>query len=349
MANARFFTRTPATQNSKQATALSFINIGGEQFHALAVTLIDNLKNTSRMNEEILKKILERFFAYYPKFKSQQAYLTPAERMSKLISGPRTSEIVECMAFVLRQFAVDELYTHPLNYREAFDGLAASTPKDFLRQPTTVLPASVLNALAQSLGLTITLSFTEHDKELRMRTIYTDSSNSTANIQLVIQVQGNQYFPGVKNKAEFTYVGQLAINPPEPAENIHNKTETIADMVALIATDNTRLLHSYMQWRQNLLTMIDGNELTTARLMGAYIEFALPTNGVLADKTEFFAKLTQSEKIPINAQSLKGSNKQLNELLASSLAAMISTGEVEVDQLFDRLEVQSIQPTSPAA
>lgn len=347
MARTGFFTSTPATQ-SKQVAPLNFINIGGEQFHALAVALIDDLKNTSRTNEVLLKKVLERFFAYYPKFKQQQAYLTPVERMGMLLSGARKSEIVECMAFVLRQIAVDEIYAHPLNYRETFDGLAATTSKEFLRQSTTVLPASVLRALTQSLGINITLSFTEHGKELRHRQIYTDNLN-TAKTQLVIQVQGEHYFPGVKNKADFVYVGQLAINPPEPAENIHDKTGTIADIVALIAADNKRLLQSYVQWRQNLLTMVEGKELTTSKLMDLYIEFLPETTGVLADTTAFFSKLTQSEKSPVIVEPIKGSLKQVNELLASSLAGWISTSKVEVDQLFDRAEVDTLRNISPAA
>lgn len=349
MSRPGFFPRTPASQSSKQAPVLNFINTGGEQFHALAVALLDNLKNVPRGNDAPLKKILERFFAYYPQFKPQQAYLTPTERMGMLISGPRKSETVECMSFVLRQLVVDEIYAHPLNYREAFDGLEETTSKDFLRQPTTILPVTVLNALANSLGITLTLAFTEHGKELRRRQVYTDSSVNTAKIELAIQVQGDQYFPGVTNSADFVYVGRLAINRPIPAENIHDKTGTIADTVGLIAADNTRLLQTYAQWRQNLLTMLAGKELTTARLISLYIAFLPSKNGVLGDTTEFFAKLTQSAKNPVAAAPLKGSADQINELLASSLAGWISTNKVEVDQLFDSTVAPSIHTTSPAA
>lgn len=347
MTRTGFFIKPPVVQNSKQGTALSFINIGGEQFHALAVALMDNLKTVHRVNETFLKIILERFLAYYPKFKSPQPYLTPTERMGMLLNGPRKSEIVECLAFVLRQLVVDEIYAHPLNYREAFDGLDVTTAKDFLRNPSTGLPSSVLSALTRALGITIVLSFTEHGKELRRREIYTDSSANTPHLELVIQVQGENYFPGVLNKADFAYVGQLAINPPEPVESINEKIGTIADLVAVIATDNKRLLHSYTQWRQNLLTMVEGKELTTSSLMDFYIEFLPSTQGVLADTTEFFAKLTQSVKVPVTAESFSGSNRQVNELLASSLAGWISTSKIKADQLFERIEALSGQtPTS---
>lgn len=151
----------------------SFINVGNEQFHAVAVSLIDSLQNGAhRGNDATLKKILERFYQHYPKYISNQPYLTIPERMGMLLHNSRKSELVECMAYVLRQLTVDELYTHPLMYREVFDGLTAETPKSYLRNPEVKLPPSALNALAHSLGITVTLSFKEPGKELRKREIY---------------------------------------------------------------------------------------------------------------------------------------------------------------------------------
>jgi hypothetical protein len=346
--HAGFF--SPAQPSSIQtATELSFINVGGELFHALAVALIDSIRNAPHVHETTLKTILDRFFDYYPKFKAQLPYLTPAERMGMLINGPRKSEKVECMAFVLRQLVVDEIYAHPLNYREAFDGLDATTSKGFLREPTTILPSSVLGALAQSLGLTITLSFTEHGKEIRKRDVFTDSSTQASKLELELQVQGEHYFPGVENKADFAYVGQLAISPPEPVVDANDNMGTIAPMVALIEADNKRLLQIFLQWRENFLTMIKSKELTTASLMNFYIKFLPTIRGGIADTTAFFSKLTHAAEIPVTVESFSGTNKQIDELLASSLAGWISTNKIEVEQLFERVEVESSQSASPAA
>ncbi|MDP2363494.1 MAG: hypothetical protein Q8M94_06955, partial [Ignavibacteria bacterium] len=322
---------------------------GGEQFHALAVALIDSIRSAPRVNDATLKTLLERFFDYYPKFKAQLPYLTPTERMGMLINGPRKSEKVECMAFVLRQLVVDEIYANPLNYREAFDGLDATTPKGFLRKPSTVLPPSVLGALAQSLGITITLSFTEHGKEIRKRDVFTDSADKTSKLGLILQVQGEHYFPGVENKADFAYVGQLAISPPEPVVEGNKNTGTIAPIISLIETDNKRLLQSFLQWRENFLTMVKGKELTTSSLIDFYIEFLPTIKGVIADTTAFFSKLTHAAETPVSVKPFGGPNKQIDELLASSLAGWISTNKVDVDQLFERIEAQSSQTTSPAA
>lgn len=162
----------------KPRAEYSFINVGTEQFHAVAVALIDSLQNTSqRGNETTLKKILERFYQHFPKYISNQPYLTLPERMGMLLNSSRKSELVECMAYVLRQLAVDELYTHPLMYRDVFAGLSAETPKSYLRDPTVKLPASALNALAHNLGINITLSFKELGKELRKKKYMMEKHN----------------------------------------------------------------------------------------------------------------------------------------------------------------------------
>ncbi|MGL5741600.1 MAG: transposase [Legionella sp.] len=169
-----FFTnKTLSHQGAKPSDEYTFIDVGSDQFHAAAVALIDALQSSAqRGNEVVLKKILERFYQHFPKYISNQPYLTLPERMGILLNSSRKSELVECMAYVLRQLAVDELYTHPLKYREIFDGLSAETPKSYLRDPQVELPASALNALAHALGMDITLSFKELGKELRKREVY---------------------------------------------------------------------------------------------------------------------------------------------------------------------------------
>ncbi len=345
MTHTGFFTRTPATQ----ARTPQFINFGKNPFLAVAGAFIDAITNGSRINDATLKTVLERFFLYYPKFKSSQPYLTPAERMSFLINGARKSEIVECKAFVLRQITIDEIYANPLNYKEVFEGLVPSTSNGYLRDPNVLMPVSALRALTQSLAITLTLSHVEHGKELRMKEIYTNSAINTPKLELVLQVQGEQCFPKVKNKADFAYVGQLAINPPKPVENENEKAGTIADKVALIAEDNKRLLQSYLQWRKNLLTMLDDNELTTADLVDSYVKFLPIKNNLGFSPAALFAKLTQSTTIPVTVDGPINRSKQIDELLAGSLAGWISMNIIDADQLFEHLDHSASSAAASAA
>lgn len=158
-------------------------------------------------------------------------------------------------------------------------------------------------------------------------------------INLVIQVQGDgQYFPAVKDKAGFAYVGQLAITAPKPIENTKEQGETLSDIIGLIAEDNKQLLQSYEQWRKTILSMVVAGELTSEQLMGLYITF-LPTqsNG----STISPSALEQSKGKPDIAGAPQEREQQTIELLASALSGWISTNQVEPDSLFDQIESQS--------
>ncbi len=155
-------------------------------------------------------------------------------------------------------------------------------------------------------------------------------------INLVIQVQGDQYFPAVKHKADFAYVGQLAINAPKPIENTKEQGETLSDIMTLIAEDNKQLLQSYEQWRKTILSMVVAGELTLEQLMGLYITF-LPAQ---TNNTISFA-LEQSNRKPVIAGIPQEREQQTIELLVNALASWISTKQVEPDSLFDQIENQS--------
>ncbi|KTD44920.1 hypothetical protein [Legionella quateirensis] len=340
-----FFDRAPAKHDKKQASSEdTFINVGGKQFQALAVAFIDYFKHSTRVNDYTLKKILERFYAHYPKFISNQAYLNPTDRMGILINSARKSEVVECLAYVLHQITIDEVYAHPLNYREAFDGLDVHTSKAFLRQPGTTVPSSVLRALSQALGITIVLFFTEHGKELRLRTIYSNGAPNMFKVELFLQVNEGNYFPRVKNEADYAYVGQLAIKPPEPVVNDERNKGTIAEMLDQIKTDNKQILRTYNQWRQNLL--MEG--LTREDLITLYIKFLPLQSSIIPDPKLFFSKLTAPEGKVVKVEEI--SNEQyVNEELAGTLAEWISINQVDPDLLLDYMDKPGMRTASPAA
>lgn len=343
-----FFDRAPALKERKTANAShTFINVGKEQFHVAAVALIDGVKHTPRVNDAVLKKILERFYSSFPKYIAHQAYLTPNERMSMLINSGRKSEVVACMAYVLRQLVVDEIYANPLKYRDAFDDLNKDTSKGFLRQSDSLLFASVFaRALSQVLNATLSLSFVEHGKELRQHVTYGNDSANASKFELFLQVQGNDYYPAVKSESDYAFVGQLAVKQPQPVELTMQENDTIADMLDLIVTDNQRLLRVYSQWRQNILTMVQADNVSSADLINVYIK-NLPYNPDGAETSRLFAKISKTEARPVTP-GLLNKSKQINELLASTLAGWISTEQVDPDVLFEQIEKSTARTVSSA-
>ena len=310
----------------------SIINIGNEQFHAVAVALIDSLQ-TTRVNDEALKKILKGFSKHFPTYMIDQQFETVFGRMKTLLDRNRKSELVECMAYILRQLTVDELYASPLKYRKIFDDLSKETPKSYLRNPETKLPARALNALAHALGITIILSFKEHREELRMREIYTGGVQSTPfNSSLTIQVQGGEhYFPRVKHERDFAYVGKLPVSPPVP-KNENQQEGTLAEIITLIDQDNNRLLQSYDKWIINISSQIRAGELTYEQLINLYTTF-YPKKPASFSVSE----LAQSSIQPVMATVPIKQEEQVVEWLVSRLADWLSTEQIPED-LFDQVK-----------
>jgi len=338
-----FFSKTPVNQQPKQGDEYSYISIGANQFTALAVTLIDALQSNQRVDEEFLKIILARFNQYYPKYIANQAYLTPYERIKLLINSSRKSEVAECLSYVLRQLALDEIFAHPLDYREVFDGLSPQTARNYLRNPDIKLPTSALRALSQALGLTITLSFKEPGKPLRKKETYRcDDLERAMTFEVVIQVQKDQYYSRVKHKGDFTYVGQLAVSAPKPVEMSSEQTGTLAEIISPIASDNKLLFQSYDKWFKKIVYMADVGELLKKHLVDLYIKF-LPTqvNSLIKNAT-FFSMLEQLERKVVVEGVPAEAEKQAIELLARSLAGWISTKQIDPETLFDQIENETV-------
>lgn len=345
MAVTGFFNKAIAKQDNTFIEP-SFINVGGELFHAIAVGLIDDFKNTSRHHEPSIKKILEYFYRYFPKLIANQAYLTPAERMSMLIKSGRNSEIVECMAFVLRQIAVDEILAHPLNYREVFSHFSPETEKRDLTHSSTMLPIGAIKALHNVLALNMTLSHREHGKELRRRERLEHENNSlpASAFQVVLQVQGNYYFPQVKSKADYAYVGQLAISPkPHVDENrlLGNLLPTLNE----ITQADKQLLSDYEQKRRILSSMIDAGELSVKQLIDLYIEFLPVKPHVTSVDPLYVRQLEGLDKTPVEYNPSNQSQHYVAQQLVNGLASWISSKQVDEDMVFDRIESKSSSPS----
>ncbi|MGL5741599.1 MAG: hypothetical protein ACRCXC_03115 [Legionella sp.] len=158
-------------------------------------------------------------------------------------------------------------------------------------------------------------------------------------LNLVIHVQGGRYFPAVKqnHKADYAYVGRLAINAPQPVEMTKEEGETLSHILNVIAEDNNQLLASYGQWRKTIMSMVDAGELTREQLVQLYITF-LPEQ---SHDTVSLSALEQSKGNPVIATAPKKREQQMIELLAGALSEWISKNQVEPDGLFDQAEGQA--------
>lgn len=322
-----FFRNTGSPKTTRIKS--EFIDVGGDAFHALAVAFMDNLKRGAHLSDYAASTILQRFFTYFPDYKITQAYLSTTDRMRLLVNNTRKSEIVECLAYVLRQLTVDAILANPLAYPETFSGLSKQTLQDYLRQIDTTLPYSALAAIAETLHINLILSFKEPGKELRKRQIH-QGSGAEVPFEVTLQVQGDRYFPKVSTKTDFIYVGQLAIKAPAPIASC--SVDTLSNELELIAQQDAALLSKAEEYRKILMNMVADRELTKDLLVDLYIKF-LPSQS----SAPRFALIEQANKVLVN--EAVGSLEQQNLVsLVHSLAQELSAGTIDVDNFFEQIE-----------
>lgn len=327
--NSGFF-GAPEKDSNKQAKNHLFINVGGEQFLAVAVALIDYLQNNPKSDALTLKKILGSLYQYFPNYIVKEPYLTPADHIKTLLNTSRKSELIESIAYILRQLTVDELYTNPLNlrYRSVFEGLITTTPKTYLRSTQTQLPATALNALEHALNIPITLLYKDSEKELGLR----EGALNNTGAALTIQVIGKNYYPRVKHKTNFSHIGQVALTI-KPAQIPVEQEGFMADILDALTQDNQRLLDLYEHLRNTLLSMHTADELRYEQLVNIYI-------ALLPYQTNNASFLLQLEKAiyPMTARALGSSEQGITKLLANTLASWVVSGAIKQEQLFEQIE-----------
>lgn len=340
MVHSGFFNKTPASPGKKQETVYRYIPVGHKQFQAVAVALMDNFKNVARVNEAGLKKILERFFVHFPKFVSLQPYLTASERMQMLISSSRKSEIVDCIAYTLRQLAIDEIYANPASYYDVIEAFDPSTAQDKLRLPSTALHVSAFRALTQSLGITIILSLTQPGKELRQRICYQNDAVSAPKFEVTIKLHGKKYFSRVHkdNQADFTYVGHLASSTAKPVELPSDPQDTLESLYQVIAADHSILRELFEQHYNRLIGMVEKGELTKGQLLSLYGAFIPVNNTLTSSEADFFNQLISEGNTSQGIDHEMSLEQHLQHGMVSKLSGWMSTNQVDPDKLFDRLD-----------
>lgn len=294
-----------------------YLKVGMNPFAALAVVLIDKATSAVYLPEAVLKHILERLTMYFPKYKQDMYSGTPEQQFNFLVTHwLHSSELIACLAYVLRQEAVDELYANPLvrEYQSIFEFFNRDTPKDKLRQEDTLLPVAVFAALAKKLHITLTLSFREPGKELRKRQSY--QSGTSFGDMVDIKVSHERYFPSVMHPEHFIHVGQSSVHVPPPV--ITGSTETLSTIIDAIIHDRKRVA---LQKEHYKTALRDIGILTKETLLCLYGDF-LPAHCVRS-----FVFADESEK-----------KHSVNELLIDAMAEWMSTGQVDADAFFLAVE-----------
>ncbi|WP_019215572.1 OTU domain-containing protein [Legionella tunisiensis] len=373
-----FFTRqlgSVAKPIVKPSPEPSFVNVGGTGdcgFRSVAACLIDDyLFKRNLANQQLLEKILARYFDYFPH--PQPFGRTARDRLESMTRSPLAmAECTRRFAYVLRQIAVDELCTYPEKYRGAFASFEdndqhakedkETTPQQ-MRQETTWIDESAIAALSNALGeLPIEVQVVTKNRALPMRLQYNVPSDTTPAV--VMQLQKGHYIPRVSQPARFMNISEQQSNmgPLQPVtRDIQDPPQS--EILAKIAAEDQRLRDEFDQTLNQLTASVVAGEVTKEELLEIYIK-GMAKSDYLQGRIKYvglehgnqrFFEAIESAKPGAKIKAVKldsGSHdEQVITELVHAIARAISIGQLNPNMVFAKIEHdEDIRPTAaPAA
>ncbi|WP_133128146.1 OTU domain-containing protein [Legionella nagasakiensis] len=345
-----FFSHPPV-KTAVAATKLqpAFINMGGSGdcgFRAVAAGLIDNFLSGHRFKPDLISKVLKRHKTYFKEHRLDLVLATPLEELRELTRRVPMAELIQKMAYTLRQMAVDELCANPARYRGAFADKNEHTSPEMMRKPSTWIDESAIAALSNTLGLPIEVRVVEAGKEVPMRLRY---NTEATNPGVVMQLRGEHYIPRVTQKEAFGLVKHKSA-PHVEMEEVQSDP-SLSEILAIIAEEDKQLCEEFASLKHRLMTMVAAGELNKADLLKLYVK-GMPTSDYLQGRVKcvgteygtqhFFEAITQAQKEPeaIVLTEEQYDEAMINELV-HALARAISIGDMPEEQVFAQIDDES--------
>jgi hypothetical protein len=327
----------------------SFVDVGGTGdcgFRAIVATLIDAVLTKSHINADALSKLLTHFFNYFPQYRSSRPGLvTPVERMMQLVNDVPMGELIQMLAFTLRQLTVTELCKHPERYRGAFVEEHEGTSPAEMRKASTWIDESSIAAAAEVLGMQIKTVVVERGKTLPMTLLYNESAKGAP---AVIQLQHGHYIPAVTAKDRFT---AIATQPAKVVEEVASgeNDPSLSEIHAAIAAEDKRLVTVFEEAYHRLATMVKAGEITKDTLLTMYVK-GMSASDYLAGRVRYVG-LEHGNDVFFNAilNAQQGGklrdvlphekhDEQITAELVHALARAIAIGQMSADKVFEPID-----------
>ena len=326
-----------------------FLDVGGNGdcgFRAIAAGIIDNfLEQSSHLRGDLLKKVLDAHFNYFPQQKTLMPGLVkPADRMAQLIRTTRMGELVQSLAYTLRQMAVDELCANPENYRGAFVTQHENTSPETMRQPTIWIDESSIAALSNALDLPVNVVLGDHYQTLRKRLRYNEAA---ANPPVEIRLQGEHYIPRLVHSDRFSLVKTQTDKVLQPHVSAGVDDPSLSDILAKIAAEDKRLVLSFEATCNRLNFMVANGELSQDDLLSIYIG-GMDHSDYLSNRAKHASVEHGNQdffNLIINAQKgngqFTGSNvPKMTDELIHAISRAISIGHMSDEVIDKKLSMQ---------
>ena len=261
---------TPKFFNSNKLQN-TFVDVGGNGdcgFRAVAAGLIDHvLTHPHAMPSSLLNTLLEQYVRYYPNKKpTLPGLVTPLERMQQLIKQMRMRELIETLAYALRQLAVDELRAHPEQYPGAFIHMHEGTSPRQMEQATTWIDETSIAALANKLDIPIEVQVYERLKTLPLKRNYNVDSK---NPPVVMKLENAHYMPRLVLAERFSMAYQQPLSLWQSEVEVDDPS--FDDVLAKTIEVDKRIVTTFEETYNKLSVMVSDGELNKEDLLSLYI------------------------------------------------------------------------------
>jgi hypothetical protein len=341
-----FFTNLAVQKPTAAKTykaALVDMGGNGDCFKALAAGIVDNFLSTNRIKNDFYNLLMVRHLAYFPQHRpTAVGLMTPSERMGQISKRANMAELMQTLAYTLRQIAVDEILANPAKYRAVFAANPAQTSSKTMRNSATWLDRTALAAAANVLGISIEVKIASTGQELPMRVKYNPTGS---NSKVSMQQQGNYFIPYIANRSEFSTVKAKAVRVVEPnAGQVeqHNLTE----IRALIDQDDARVMAEFQNMKRRLEIMLNAGEISQQDLLQIYIAGLHDTAdarnynlGTEHGTSALFAAVDRRRNgvntVPMSVESHK---QQIAAGLVDAIARNVSFGLMSSAEVFEQID-----------
>ncbi len=345
--NHSFFPKKTLGQEPSLAVVKNavFVDVGGTGdcgFRSIAAGIIDNFLNQpSSMRGEMLKQVLMNHFKYFPHHRiTMPGLVKPADRMDQLIKAKKNNmgELVQTLAYTLRQMAVDELCAHPECYRGAFVKEHEQTSPENMRKASTWIDESSIAALSNALQMPVEVLIGDPQHSLRKRLRYNESAT---NPPVEMRLQGGHYIPRLVSGERFGLVRHQTAREVQPQVDSNRVDPSLPDILIKIAAEDKRLIAAFDTTYNRLAFMVANGELSKADLLSIYIRGMSESDylskrathaGVEHGHQDFFNLISSAEK---GEPRWVGSHQEMTDELIHAISRAISIGHMS-EEVIDK-------------